>query len=66
MSSSYQTLVDAVNQVEHDQSLFESQLGTELQGALHAELVLLGKTVIYTKTTLGVFRQLYIHDINLI
>lgn len=44
MSSSYQTLVDAVNQVEHDQSLFESQLGTELQGALHAELVLLGKT----------------------
>ena len=42
MSSTYQALVDAVNQVEHDQSLFESQLGTELQGALHAELVQLG------------------------
>jgi hypothetical protein len=42
MTSSYQALVDAVNQVEHDQSLFESQLGNELQGQLHADLVALG------------------------
>lgn len=40
--SSYQGLVDIVNQLEHDQSLFQAELGNELPGALHAELVELG------------------------
>ena len=40
--SNYQGLVEAVNQVEHDQSLFQAELGNELPGALHAELVELG------------------------
>lgn len=44
--STYQLLIDAVTQAEHDQSLFQSELGNELQGAVHTELVALGGKMI--------------------
>lgn len=44
--STYQLLIDTITQAEHDQSLFESELGNELQGVQHSELVSLGNKMI--------------------
>jgi hypothetical protein len=39
MARPFQTLMDMHTQIEHDQTLFESELGGELQGHQHEELV---------------------------
>ena len=46
MAKPYQTLVDTLNILERDQVAFESELGTELQGLNHEELVKLGAEMI--------------------
>jgi hypothetical protein len=43
---SFEAVSEAFTQLEHDQSLFEAELGTELQGYHHEELVQLGTEMI--------------------
>lgn len=42
---SYQIFLDVLNQLENDQSFFEAELGQELQGIRHEELVRLGMLI---------------------
>jgi hypothetical protein len=46
MARPFQLLVDILGQVEHDQSLFEAELGSELQGHHHEELIAAGAEMI--------------------